>query len=130
MSKFLKMEECKDGYLYLILARNSKLGICWMGGKAFTINREKFGNHFLFDEYHHDASTISGTVRPILELEKAPEFKSDKAKLRWLTKKNTEHKKEIEKLYNFFHNWEEGWPDVVEYMKGENNEGDTINRKG
>jgi hypothetical protein len=81
------MDQCRDGYLYRISARNSRLGICREQGKAFTIGRFKFSANYLFDEYHWDSDPHFGTVCPLEELEKAPEFKDDEEKLAYLNRK-------------------------------------------
>jgi hypothetical protein len=91
LKNYIKIEDCKNGYVYLIAARNNRIGICHNDGKSFTISREKFKDIFLFDEYHYDTGAPFGTVHPILEIEKAPSFENDKDKLDWLTKFTNEY---------------------------------------
>ena len=94
--KYLPMSECKDGYLYHIKARNAEIGIYNQKEMAFTISRIKFSNNFLFDEYHWDIGQVTpdmkcfGTVKPIKEIKKTPEFKTEKEKLDYLNQKEEE----------------------------------------
>lgn len=75
MSKeYIPIEDCKDGYLYIIGARNSDLGVYVAKDKGFVINRFKINRHFLFVEFHWDTGSPYGTARCIKELEKAGEF--------------------------------------------------------
>lgn len=69
---FLKLEECKDGYLYEINARNASYGVFREKHADFVILRTKFYDTFLFEEIHWDASPDFGTVRPLKEVEKSP----------------------------------------------------------
>jgi len=85
--EYISVDKCKDGYLYVISARNSNLGIYNESNKGFTISRDKFGANYLFDEFHWDTGAPFGTVKPKMELEKAPEFKNDEEKLRYLNEK-------------------------------------------
>ena len=95
-TQFLAMDKCKDGYLYHIDARNARLGIYKQKEMAFTISREKFSSNFLFDEYHWNIGKVLpemehfGTVFPLEEIEKAPEFKDDKEQLDYLNQKREE----------------------------------------
>ena len=72
LTKYMKVEELKDGYLYRINARNANYGI-WYGEKgAFVISRVKFTSNYLFEEIHWDLNEHFGTVKPIEEIEKSP----------------------------------------------------------
>lgn len=64
----IPMDECKDGWLYIIRARNSNLGIYQAKERGFLIRREKFRSVFLFTEYHWDTGAPHGTASPIKEL--------------------------------------------------------------
>lgn len=68
---YIKIPDLKDGYLYRILARNAGLGIWFKEQNAFTISRHKFGDNFLFEEYHWDNESFA-TAKPIEELEESP----------------------------------------------------------
>ena len=70
--EYLKVEQCKDGYLYRISARNARHGIFREKHGDFLILRNKFYNDYLFEEIHWDLSKHFGTVRPIKEIEKSP----------------------------------------------------------
>lgn len=56
-----KMGDLEPRRLYRIDSRNLHLGV-WDGKGGFIGIREKFGDHFLFIEYHYDFSTSYGTV--------------------------------------------------------------------
>jgi len=71
-TNYVKVEDCKHGYLYFILARNSKVGVYNEKTRGFIISRHKFGNNYLFEEYHWDYNETFGTTKPILEIEKCP----------------------------------------------------------
>jgi hypothetical protein len=74
MSDYLPLEECKDGYLYRIKSRNLISGIYRAKTNGFVGVREKFGHEYLFEEYHWDTGAPFGTVKPIEEIEKAPDW--------------------------------------------------------
>lgn len=69
---YLKMEDLKQGYLYRVVCRNADFGIWDSEQKGFVIRRIKFGDIFLFTEYHWDTGAPFGTAKPIAEIEKAP----------------------------------------------------------
>lgn len=71
MKDYLRRPELKDGWLYRIRARNADLGIWFAKNDSFVISRLKFGNNFLFEEYHWDCESFA-TVKPLRELEKSP----------------------------------------------------------
>ncbi len=70
--KYIPMSECKDGYLYRIFSRNLTFGVYREAARGFIGVREKFGNEFLFMEYHYDTGEPYGTVLPQKELEQCP----------------------------------------------------------
>jgi hypothetical protein len=67
----IPIEDCKKGYLYLINSRNLDLAV-YDGDGGFIGIREKFGQRFLFTEFHWDTGEPYGTVRPQEELEYCP----------------------------------------------------------
>jgi hypothetical protein len=67
----ISIEDCKKGYLYLINSRNLDLAV-YDGDGGFIGIREKFGQRFLFTEFHWDTGEPYGTVRPQEELEHCP----------------------------------------------------------
>ena len=71
MIEYLKIEELKDGYLYVILARNANYGIWKKETNSFFISRWKFGNNYIFEEHHWDTDMFP-TARPAREIEKSP----------------------------------------------------------
>lgn len=73
-SDCIKMEDLKGGYLYKIAARNSNHGIWIPERRAFAISRFKFGDNYIFEEYHWDTGTPYGTVKPLEEIEESPFF--------------------------------------------------------
>lgn len=71
---YIPREECKEGYTYKIHSRNLRIGVYQKGTNppdGFTGIREKFGDLFLFTEYHCDGEAYA-TVRPESEIEKCP----------------------------------------------------------
>lgn len=95
---YLKLEDCKEGYLYIIIARHAYVGIYDKKKQAFITNRKKFEENFLWDEDHYDTGEPHGTAIPLEEIEEVPELKTDEEKLEYLAKKAEELKPEIEKL--------------------------------
>jgi len=100
----ISLKDCKDGYLYLIRARNSSLGIFSEEHNGFIISREKFGFNYLFIEYHFSMSKTFGTATPLEELEKVPmeiksglEYRTQKELLEYLNSKETEYQDRIGK---------------------------------
>lgn len=92
----IPMSECKPGYLYVIRARNARIGIYNSSEEgSFTISRYKFQANYLFEEYHWDTGAPFGTAKPIRELCEAPAFQDDKEKLTWLNRMVEEYEGEI-----------------------------------
>lgn len=73
--EYLKMDQLKAGYLYKIRARNANYGIWLPQRQGFIISRIKFGDNYLFEEYHWDCEAFA-TVKPLEEIEKSP-FNAD-----------------------------------------------------
>lgn len=69
----IPLEQCKNGVLYRIASRNLSFGVFREASKGFVGIREKFGDEFLFTEYHWDTGPPYGTVSPHAELEPVPE---------------------------------------------------------
>lgn len=73
-NKFIPKSECKDRKLYRIKSRNLLFGVYRAATGGFFGLREKFGDVYVFEEYHWDNGPPYGTVRPIEELpEELPE---------------------------------------------------------
>lgn len=71
-SDYISLVDCKKGYLYKLHSRNLDYGV-YDGEEGFIGIREKFGDRYLFTEYHWDQGAPYGTVRPIEEIEKIPD---------------------------------------------------------
>jgi hypothetical protein len=65
--RYLPISELEDGCLYLIHARNNHIGQWVAPDDGFVLLREKFGEHYLFTEYHWDRSA-NGTAKPLVKL--------------------------------------------------------------
>lgn len=87
VEKYVPLDECEDSYLYLIVARNSYLGIYNEKDKSFTISRFKFKSNFLFDEDHWDTGEPYGTVKPLEKICEVKQFENDEEKLKYLNDK-------------------------------------------
>jgi hypothetical protein len=64
---FIPLLKCKRGFLYKIHSRNLSIGV-FNGKDGFIGIRTKFGNKFLFTEYHWDTGAPYGTTKPLEEL--------------------------------------------------------------
>jgi len=110
--EYIPMAQCKEGFLYIIDARNSKLGIYNEANNSFTISRYKFGSNFLFEEFHWDTGIPYGTAKPLKEITKVPAM-SDEEKLIFLNAKWVELKEEVSNCFPDItrdFNWTEtGW---------------------
>lgn len=94
IENYIKISNCKEGYLYEINARNANYGIyqklqstTWIN--SFLISRFKFSDNFLFVEYHYDNGEPYGTVKPLKEIEMVPNEilnGTDEQKLEYLNK--------------------------------------------
>lgn len=69
----IPLTDCKHGGLYRLSSRNLLLGVFNKNTSGFVGIREKFGDHYLFTEFHWDTSAPFGTVRPIELLEMYPD---------------------------------------------------------
>jgi hypothetical protein len=95
----IPLPECVHGGLYRINSRNLRLGVFRQHSKGFVGIREKFGTHFLFEEYHWDTGEPFGTVCPQEFLEQCPltelsenDWLSDNKELfDWLKKKEEQY---------------------------------------
>ena len=92
LKEWIPLEQCVDGNVYKIAARNASFGIFNKGGgrkheggnDSFTISRRKFTDNFLFEEFHWDTGEPFGTAKPTEDLGKAPTFENDADKLKYL----------------------------------------------
>lgn len=86
---YISLDNCKDGWLYSIAARNATLGIYRAKESGFEIRRFKMGHVSRFIEYHWDMEDYdprwdTRTVKPIEEIEKAPEFETEQAFIEYM----------------------------------------------
>lgn len=86
----IPISKCKDGYLYRIVARNASLGIWNEKNKSFSISRFKFGDNFIFEEFHWETGPPYGTARPLEELEKSPNLQSTNQMIVYLNEATNE----------------------------------------
>lgn len=68
-SPIIPLSECEDRRVYRIHSRNLKFGAFDVRKGGFVGIREKFGERYLFVEFHHDTGPPFGTVRPKEALE-------------------------------------------------------------
>jgi len=71
-SPYIPMKECEHGYLYRIASRNLSFGVYDESVQGFIGIRYKFGDRYLFTEYHWDTGEPFGTVCPINKIEPCP----------------------------------------------------------
>lgn len=71
MDDYIKLEDCKERFLYKIFSRNLSYGV-YDGNSGFIGIRNKFGMDYLFTEYHWDAGPPFGTVHPKEEICEVP----------------------------------------------------------
>ncbi len=69
---YLKIENCIQGGLYEIDARNFSLGVYNKKEQSFIGIRYKFGSEFLDVEFHWDTGVPHGTVKPLRHIEECP----------------------------------------------------------
>jgi len=69
---YIPLTACQDRGLYRISSRNLSLGVFDARTRGFIGIREKFGERFLFTEYHYDTGEPHGTVYPLQQLEEVP----------------------------------------------------------
>lgn len=85
------------GKAYVIHARNGGVGVAveTEGRLGYRLHREKFGSHFLFDEWDWDEGEPFGTAIPLRLLDDAPPA-DDAELLDWLARREEECRDEID----------------------------------
>lgn len=91
MIKYIPISECKDGYLYIIKARNARIGIFEEKTNSFLIRRTKFNDIFLTKELHWDTDEHYGTAKPLEVMEQVIKFDNDKEILEYLKSRNEDN---------------------------------------
>ena len=71
--EYIKIQDCENRHLYKLNSRNLTYGIFEEDEKGFVGIREKFGDEYLFTEYHWDIGEPIGTVHPVKKLIKLPD---------------------------------------------------------
>jgi len=79
MSNHIPLSECKHGYGYRIHSRNLSYGVFNAENNGFIGIRTKFGDRYLFTEYHRDIGGHCGTVHPLEIDEKCPVLIGERA---------------------------------------------------
>lgn len=69
---YIRLPDCKKGYLYRLHSRNLSYGV-YDGNEGFIGIRLKFHDRYLFTEYHWDQGPPYGTVKPMEEVCPLPE---------------------------------------------------------
>lgn len=69
----IPLEECRHRHIYRLQSRNLALGVFNRETRGFIGIREKFGDRFLFTEYHWDTGAPFGTANPYEDMGELPE---------------------------------------------------------
>ena len=70
---FIPLEECEHRAVYRIRSRNLSVTVFDKDQRGFTGVREKFGDKFLFTEYHWDTGPPFGTAKPVEKIDVLPD---------------------------------------------------------
>lgn len=70
----IPLEQCEDGWLYHIDARNGQVGVYIAKLRGFNLSRHKFGDNFIDFEYHWDTGAPHGTAHALRKLEIPPDL--------------------------------------------------------
>ena len=91
----IRMNDCNDGYLYIVACRNAYIGVYNAEKKGFRISRSKFGRNYEFVEYHWDTGEPHGTARPQKELFRPEPFLGEKEFLDFMNEYYNKNREEI-----------------------------------
>lgn len=88
----IPLEDCKDGHVYRVVARNFTVAVFRKAAAGFVGLRDKGNRYFLFEETHREAGAPFGTVAPLEELGKCPvgETQGDDSLVLYLKKMEAE----------------------------------------
>jgi hypothetical protein len=103
MDDYIKISDLKDLALYERHARNGNYGIWIAENRGFFLSRHKFGDNFMFMEFHWDCPAWA-TAKPIRLIEQSPFEKSD---FEYVEKVNSKGEK--------YHDWK-SHHEVVAYL--------------
>ena len=110
LKNIIEFNNCKNGYLYRIEARNAHLGIFNKEKDGFIILRTKFSSRYLFVELHWDRDDHFGTAQPIEELELFKDIPSNFNE--FITKSSTEEDRKLYKeMFDYLDKANERFPD-------------------
>lgn len=70
--KFIPLNRCKNGFVYEIQSRRLSVGVFVKERNGFIGIREKFGQHYLFMEFHQETGAPFGTVWPRKKIGSVP----------------------------------------------------------
>lgn len=70
--EWVRLPECEQGMAYRVNSRNLTVAV-FDGKDGFVGIREKWGDEYLFTEYHYDTGSPFGTVLPRESLARIPE---------------------------------------------------------
>jgi len=90
--EYITIQKCQRGTVYKLSSRNLHYGV-YDGDEGFIGIRQKFGDFFLFTEYHYDQGAPFGTAKPLKEVTQLPEgitIDSDFELFTWLQQLETE----------------------------------------
>lgn len=105
VEKYLALNDCRDGYLYHIAARNASVGIFWKKKDGFILLRHMLSHTYLFTEYHWDTGEPFGTVKPLSEIELYGDIPEDFTDS--IYEKSTDSQKEAyHRMYKFLEKFE------------------------
>lgn len=62
---YIPLDQCQSRDFYTLHSRNLSFGVFNADTQGFIGIREKFGERYLFTEYHHDTGPPYGTARPL-----------------------------------------------------------------
>jgi hypothetical protein len=96
LARRVPLEAIVIGRAYVIHARNGGVGVAERedGRIGYCLDREKWGEHFLFTEYDWAEGPPFGTAIPLRALDGKPP-KGEKRLLAWLAERQAEHESEI-----------------------------------